>query len=767
MEDRKEELYELFFEEFGTKPIIVHSPGRVNLIGEHTDYNNGFVLPAAIDKKIVLAMAANSKNQIRLVAADMDQEVFETAISLTYKSSDLGWPNYILGVVDQLQKSGFTVGGFDCIFGGDIPIGAGLSSSAALEGGMVSGLAELFDLKLSRLEMAKLGQRTENQFVGVQCGIMDQFANLHGKAGSVIRLDCRSMEHTYYPFERDDIAILLCDTNVRRELATSEYNVRRQQCEQGVQVLQKFEPSVKSLRDVTEELLNKHKDELDPVVYNRCRYIVEENQRVLDACDYLLDGDVQSFGKKMAESHAGLRDLYEVSCRELDVLVEATKEMDAVLGSRMMGGGFGGCTINLVLEKEVGRVIQLIKNHYEKEVGGSLDFYIAQISEGVFVEKTEEKTTTRIDPLFNDKPSINDKSHLDSEPHINDRPQLNEKLTFYDKPHRRLNILTGEWVQISPNRTQRPWQGKEEKQGKLQKPEHDQNCYLCPGNERAGGVKNPKYSSTFAFDNDFSALLSDTDSAGLNHKNLFVANTERGICRVICFSPCHDLTLPEMDIGQIRNVVDVWVDEYRELGSKPFINYVQIFENKGEMMGCSNPHPHGQIWAQETIPEEPAKELIQQKNYFEKNGRTLLGDYLEEELKEQTRVVAENDDFVVLVPFWAFWPFETLVVSRRVFGRFTDMTDQEKTSLAAILKTITVKYDQLFNISFPYSAGFHPAPTDGKEHPEWHFHMHFYPPLLRSATIKKFRVGYEMLANPQRDITAESAAELLREQPEI
>ena len=390
MKNREKQIFELFAKNFGSKPIIIHSPGRVNLIGEHTDYNDGFVLPAAIDKKIVMAMAPNSENLIRLVAADLEQEKFETAISQTYENSDSGWPNYILGVVDQLQKSGFTVGGFDCIFGGDIPIGAGLSSSAALEGGVVSGLAELFDIELSRMEMAQLGQRAENQFVGVQCGIMDQFANLHGKAGSVIRLDCRSLEFTHYPFQRDDIAILLCDTNVRRELATSEYNIRRKQCEDGVKILQKFDPSVKSLRDVSEELLEMHKDEFDSVVYNRCRYVVEENRRVLDACNYLLEGDIQSFGEKMVESHTGLRDLYEVSCRELDVLVEATEEIDEVLGSRMMGGGFGGCTINLVQENEIDRVIQRIKNHYEKEIGAPADFHIARISEGVSVKIIEE-----------------------------------------------------------------------------------------------------------------------------------------------------------------------------------------------------------------------------------------------------------------------------------------------------------------------------------------------------------------------------------------
>jgi len=338
-------------------------------------------------------------------------------------------------------------------------------------------------------------------------------------------------------------------------------------------------------------------------------------------------------------------------------------------------------------------------------------------------------------------------------------------LKFNDKPHRRLNILTGEWVQVSPHRTKRPWQGQEEEREKNRKPAYDESCYLCPGNERAGDVINPEYTSTFAFDNDFSALLPDIETDDVNEDDLLVAKTERGQCRVICFSPRHDLTLPEMEIDQIRNIVDLWVDEYRNLGSKPYINYVQIFENKGEIMGCSNPHPHGQIWAQETIPEEPAKELRQQKVYFKKHGRTLLGDYLEREIKEKERIVVENEDFVVIVPFWAFWPFETLLVSRRPFGRFTDMTEKEKTALADIIKKITTKFDNVFNISFPYSAGFHPAPTDGEEHPEWQFHMHFYPPLLRSSTVKKFRVGYEMLGNPQRDITAEYSAGLLRDLP--
>lgn len=278
-------------------------------------------------------------------------------------------------------------------------------------------------------------------------------------------------------------------------------------------------------------------------------------------------------------------------------------------------------------------------------------------------------------------------------------------------------------------------------------------------------MTNPQYTSTYAFDNDFSALLPDSPDARLNEQDLLIGHSERGLCRVICFSPRHDLTLPEMSQGEVRSVVDMWVSQYQELGAIPWVNYVTIFENKGDVMGCSNPHPHGQVWAQASIPEEPLKELSTQQAYYKTHGRTLLGDYLALELAKNERIVAQNDHFVVMVPFWAFWPYETLVVSRRPFARFTDMTADEKDGLADIIRQITIRYDNLFQVSFPYSAGFHPAPTDGQDHPEWHFHMHFYPPLLRSATVKKFSVGYEMLGNAQRDITAEFAAGVLKELP--
>lgn len=379
------EISNKFSEIFGSDPVLVHSPGRVNLIGEHTDYNDGFVLPAAIDKRIILAMAPNQLGKIRLVASDMEQNRYDAEISDNLETSGLHWPDYILGVVDQLQKRGVETGGFDCVFGGDIPIGAGLSSSAALEGGVLTGLNELFNLDLSPTEMAKIGQQAENNFVGVQCGIMDQFANLHGRQGTVLKLDCRSLEYQHYPFDRDDVRILLFDTKVRRELASSEYNVRRKQCEQGVTLLQPFDPSIKNLRDVSDELLEKHKGKLPELVYNRCRYVLDENRRVLEACENLLSGDVHSFGKQMYGSHYGLRDLYQVSCRELDVLVEATEPLDGVLGARMMGGGFGGCTINLVLENEVESVIAKVTQYYLDKLDKSVEYHIAKIGKGASV----------------------------------------------------------------------------------------------------------------------------------------------------------------------------------------------------------------------------------------------------------------------------------------------------------------------------------------------------------------------------------------------
>ncbi len=336
-----------------------------------------------------------------------------------------------------------------------------------------------------------------------------------------------------------------------------------------------------------------------------------------------------------------------------------------------------------------------------------------------------------------------------------------------DHPHRRYNPLTGEWVLVSPHRTKRPWQGQVEKPAIEQRPQHDPDCYLCAGNERAGGLVNPDYDGTFVFQNDFSALLPDVPEGQAADHELLVSESESGLCRVICFSPRHDLTLAEMDVDAIRKVVDVWSEQYEELGALDYINHVQIFENKGAAMGCSNPHPHGQIWAQRSVPGEPAKELANMRRYFDDKGSTLLGNYLDVELERGERIVCENDHFATLVPFWAVWPFETMILCKRRVASLLELTDAEKDALGDIIKRTTTRYDNLFECSFPYSAGVHQAPTDGEPHPEWDLHMHFYPPLLRSATVKKFMVGYEMLGNPQRDITPEASSARLRELSDI
>ncbi len=328
-------------------------------------------------------------------------------------------------------------------------------------------------------------------------------------------------------------------------------------------------------------------------------------------------------------------------------------------------------------------------------------------------------------------------------------------------PHRRYNSLTGEWILVSPHRTLRPWQGQVHAAPQTKLPQYDPSCYLCPGNTRAGNAVNPHYTKPYVFTNDFSALLPNTPATS-NNEPFFVSHTEQGICKVMCFSPRHDLTIPQMEQSDIEQVIHTWIEEYISLSHIPYIHYIQIFENKGSIMGCSNPHPHCQIWASQSIPVEVVKEQTQQETYYTQHNTTLLSDYIKAELQKQERIVIETKHMVVLVPFWAVWPFETMIVSKRPIQHITELLPEEIQEFAAIYKELTIRYDNIFNTSFPYSAGLHQAPCDGNEHKAWHMHMHFYPPLLRSAEIKKFMVGYEMLANPQRDITPEQAAHTLR-----
>ncbi len=376
-------IAEKFRRQFETEPLLVVSPGRVNLIGEHTDYNEGFVLPGATDKAIVFASAPRRDGLCHFVSHDFDQE-FRCDLGSLHRSP-LRWPDYLQGVIGQFLSSGFGIGGFNCVFGGDIPIGAGMSSSAAIEGGLAFSLNRMFSLGIDDLSLVKLAQKAENEFVGVRCGIMDQFINIHGREKSVLKLDCRTLEYEHFPFDREDLRIVICDTLVRRELAGSEYNVRRQQCEDGVGLLRSHAPSIHSLRDVTPDLLREHRAEFDPVIYRRCEYVILENLRVEKACADLLRGDFRAFGEKMRASHEGLRDDYEVSSPELDALVESAAALPGVLGSRMMGAGFGGCTINLVEADAVADFKRQLARSYEAGFGKEPAVHVIRIEAGTRV----------------------------------------------------------------------------------------------------------------------------------------------------------------------------------------------------------------------------------------------------------------------------------------------------------------------------------------------------------------------------------------------
>ncbi len=378
-------IKQVFEQEFSTSPILVKSPGRVNLIGEHTDYNDGFVLPAAINRYAYFAIKPNGLNDYRFYSYDFNQS-FCTQVNLLEPSSER-WANYLLGVIDQMVADGKDIPGFDCVFGGDVPIGAGMSSSAAVECGLAFALNHVYQFGYSNMELAKIAQQAEHKYAGVKCGIMDQFASLHGKANHVLQLDCQTLQFETFELDMSHLSLIIVNTGVKHSLASSEYNKRRAECAEGVEILNQFEPKITSLRDANLNLLKKHKLEFNSKVWDRCTYVIEENERVLSACDALKDKDFLKFGKLMYQSHYGLKDKYEVSCPELDQLVNIAEGIDGVLGARMMGGGFGGCTINLVENVCIDEFEQSILASYKTPEGASPDIFKFTISNGAAIYK--------------------------------------------------------------------------------------------------------------------------------------------------------------------------------------------------------------------------------------------------------------------------------------------------------------------------------------------------------------------------------------------
>jgi UDPglucose--hexose-1-phosphate uridylyltransferase len=722
-------LQALFSELYGGVCRVYRAPGRVNLIGEHTDYNDGFVMPVALDLYTYAAVAPRSDRRLRVYSQNLG-ETIDLDLDSIRPGKTGHWSDYVRGVAGVLESSGHRLRGADLAILSELPLGSGLSSSAALEVSTAWALLSNSQLEIDRTTVAKLCQKAEHLYPETMCGIMDQFISCHGRAGHALMLDCRSLDFQLLPIPTS-VRLMVCNTMVTHQHARGGYNERRRECEEGLRALREVLPGIQALRDVTLDELNRHRNRLNPVTFKRVRHVVTENERVKRAASALESGDLPQLGRLMADSHQSLRDDYEVSTPELDLMVELAKGQREVLGARMTGGGFGGCTINLVDEARALEVQREIEQTYETRTGVKPTILICKASDGAgAVPSTSE-------PI----------SQLQS------------------SSHRRFNPLTREWVLVSPHRTERPWQGQTERQEQESTEPYDPNCYLCPGNVRAEGARNPHYSQTFVFENDFAALKPVVPPAQIDveGRGLLVAQTESGICRVMCFSPRHDLTLSRMSPPEIHNVIDVWVEEFQKLSQQPGINYVQIFENRGLMMGCSNPHPHGQIWATSTLPNEPRKEQEAFADHKRQNGSCLLCDYINLEEASRERLVDGNDHFLAVVPFWATWPYEILLLSKRHFGNMSALDGTERSALAGILKCVTSRYDNLFQVPCPYSMGFHQQPTDDRDHPEWHFHAHFFPPLLRSATVRKFMVGFEILGSPQRDITPEYAAEKLRE----
>lgn len=634
-------LLAAFKAQFGIPPSHgAMAPGRINMLGEHVDYNHGWVLPAAVDRAVYFA--ASRANHHSWYAQDLEEEHQPILLN---QPGECGWANYLLGVIDAFERRGIPVPPLSLAFTSTIPMGAGLSSSAALCSGFALLLQEFCGTTFSRKELAFIAQESEHRFAGVHCGLMDQYASLHGVADCILLLDCLTNTHTVVPAHLPGHTWLVVNSGVKHAHAEGAYNARRAAAEAAFAALRAAAPELSTWRDVRPMDLERLR-EAPEVQQRAARFIVGELRRSQEAVEALKAGDSKRIGDLLVETHAGLRDDYAVSCTEMDALVDDALGHEGVLGARQMGGGFGGCALILVQEKQV--------NALERDFRGKFpEVYRFTLVDGAHAA-----------PLA---------------------PEFN----VFEHPHRRYNPLLDEWILVSPQRNKRPWQGAVESPVNHAVEQHDPDCYLCAGVTRQGGETNPEYRGVYVFDNDFPAFGAGGTAPRHPDEGFFQAKPERGINRVVCFSDRHDVSYSELSDAERLAVFQTWQGQSKALGERQDIHYVQIFENKGAAMGCSNPHPHGQIWAQDSVPSQVARTQTNLLAYFEKNGRCLLSDYAQEESLSKERVLFENEHLMALVPYWATWPFETLLVQKRPCKQIEDATPQEAEAWAMALGRIS------------------------------------------------------------------------------